>query len=671
MIGAGELRGFWLAMGGHLWLAGLVILALAAIERTLLRGGPARVGSWLWTVSLVVLCVPAAWIAVLLEGALAAWFAQPAAGAFTGGAMLREVIFPTALVSAPSGSALPSIWLVLTLVWAVGGLGLTVVLLRRGRSVAADVTTVEPVMGKRLAAAAGRAGIDRRRIVLTGGTCMPHARGLLWPRVVVPGALVDALEIEELAAVLAHEQAHLRRRDPARWLVCRIALPIFWFFPLTWLVLRRLRRSAEMACDEAVLRAGFSPTVYARAIARTVQLGVGSGSPEPAWALARAPRTEIRQRLQAIRNPVKETKMSKSRIAVAATVLVLAAAVAAASPEGPLPQNEIRAFAEIAPNQREQEFENLLGLRGVGRELDFETTDTLRNVLLRLARVGAFGVEFEDHEVASEVVTLRLEDTTVGEALAHLARSYGLSYVVESRRDLLVRRAPPVESKRFPQEPQWKGGPRVFPEGPYRVGGENQAPDRIHHVAPVYPPEARAAGLQGVVILEARIDEEGNVRDVDVLRGLGLGLDEAAREAVRQWKYTPSLYNGEPVEVLLTVTVQYQLRDEAGAAGVIRERAADPRQVGGAVAAPKPVRQVDPIYPEEAREAGLEGEVWIEAVVQQDGSVTGARILRGLNEAMDRAALAALEQWRFEPGTENGEPVPVEAVFTMTFRLNE
>ena len=104
------------------------------------------------------------------------------------------------------------------------------------------------------------------------------------------------------------------------------------------------------------------------------------------------------------------------------------------------------------------------------------------------------------------------------------------------------------------------GGPPVIDQGPMRVGGEIQAPERIVYVPPEYPELARRARLAGVVILEATIDREGRVTNVNILRGLGLGLDEAAVKAVEQWMYTPTFYNGRPVEVLLTVTVQFQLQ---------------------------------------------------------------------------------------------------------------
>jgi protein TonB len=103
------------------------------------------------------------------------------------------------------------------------------------------------------------------------------------------------------------------------------------------------------------------------------------------------------------------------------------------------------------------------------------------------------------------------------------------------------------------------GGPPIIDQGPMRVGGDIQEPERIHYVNPVYPELARRARMEGFVILTAIIDRQGDVKEVEITRGLGLGLDVAALDAVRQWKYTPTFYNGRPVEVILTVTVVFQL----------------------------------------------------------------------------------------------------------------
>jgi protein TonB len=97
------------------------------------------------------------------------------------------------------------------------------------------------------------------------------------------------------------------------------------------------------------------------------------------------------------------------------------------------------------------------------------------------------------------------------------------------------------------------------PPDPIRPGGDVSFPERTTYVPPVYPEVARAARVEGTVILEATIDAAGVVRDVRVLRSVPL-LDQAAIAAVRQWRYRPTHLNGVPVPVLLTVTVTFTMR---------------------------------------------------------------------------------------------------------------
>jgi protein TonB len=97
------------------------------------------------------------------------------------------------------------------------------------------------------------------------------------------------------------------------------------------------------------------------------------------------------------------------------------------------------------------------------------------------------------------------------------------------------------------------------PAAPLRVGTGVTAPTKLHHVAPIYPPVALAAGREGTVVLEAVIGEDGRVRDLRVLRPVAL-LDQAAIDAVRQWRFTPTLLNGQPVPVIMSVTVGFHLK---------------------------------------------------------------------------------------------------------------
>ena len=97
------------------------------------------------------------------------------------------------------------------------------------------------------------------------------------------------------------------------------------------------------------------------------------------------------------------------------------------------------------------------------------------------------------------------------------------------------------------------------PQAPVRVGGNIRPPTKIKDVKPVYPSIAQSARVQGVVIIEATIGPDGKVNDARVLRSIPL-LDQSALDAVRQWQFTPTLLNGVPVPVIMTVTVNFTLQ---------------------------------------------------------------------------------------------------------------
>jgi len=92
------------------------------------------------------------------------------------------------------------------------------------------------------------------------------------------------------------------------------------------------------------------------------------------------------------------------------------------------------------------------------------------------------------------------------------------------------------------------------------VGGDVSRPVRISGVEPRYPEAARAARIEGTVILSCVVDRSGRVGEIEVLRGAALGLTEAAVEAVRTWVYRPGELNGKPVDVRFVVTVRFGLK---------------------------------------------------------------------------------------------------------------
>jgi TonB family protein len=194
--------------------------------------------------------------------------------------------------------------------------------------------------------------------------------------------------------------------------------------------------------------------------------------------------------------------------------------------------------------------------------------------------------------------------------------------------------------------------------------GDIKPPKLVKQVNPVYPEEARKNGVEGVVILEAKADEQGNVVDARVLRSAA-GLDGAAVDAVKQWKYEPMIIDGKPRKVIFTVTVRFSLKD----GGTLKALDAFSR---GAVRAekdiqpPKLIKEVAPIYPEAARLAQVQGVVILGVKTDEQGRVADTVVLRSI-PLLDQAAMDAVKQWIYEPFLRDGKAVPV--VFTVTVRF--
>lgn len=110
------------------------------------------------------------------------------------------------------------------------------------------------------------------------------------------------------------------------------------------------------------------------------------------------------------------------------------------------------------------------------------------------------------------------------------------------------------------------GGVVGIPEGPpdgragaMALAGNIDPPVKVYYPQPLYTEEARRAGIQGVVILEAVVDADGTVRNVKILKGLPMGLDQSAVDAVMTWKYRPATMEGRPVPVYFTFTISFSL----------------------------------------------------------------------------------------------------------------
>jgi TonB family protein len=211
-------------------------------------------------------------------------------------------------------------------------------------------------------------------------------------------------------------------------------------------------------------------------------------------------------------------------------------------------------------------------------------------------------------------------------------------------------------------------------EEPVRAIGEIKAPRIIKRVDPVFPEDARRARVEGVVILEATTDIFGRVKTVKVLRSIPM-LDQAAMDAVRQWIYEPIVINGRPREVIFTTSVTFQIEEgQPSARAEVTKGEELPRikpiRITSEIQQPKMIKQVEPVYPQIARQARVEGTVILEATTDIYGRVQDVKILRSI-PLLDQAAVDAVKQWVYEPFLVNGKPREVSFTTTVVFELDK
>jgi TonB family protein len=200
----------------------------------------------------------------------------------------------------------------------------------------------------------------------------------------------------------------------------------------------------------------------------------------------------------------------------------------------------------------------------------------------------------------------------------------------------------------------------------------------VYKVDPVYPPEAKAAHVQGIVVLHALISKTGDVENLKVVSGAPM-LTSSAIDAVRQWKYTPYMLGGETMEVETTISVNFSLNDPAPppAQGATNDHHGAPyeydgvpvRRIGGSVTQPELIYKVDPVFSAEAKKAKFNGLVLVNLIVDAKGKPQNVHVLRGVGMGLDEKALKAVKAYKFKPATELGKPVPVGLNVEVNFQI--
>lgn len=434
------------------------------------------------------------------------------------------------------------------IVWSAGfSVGLIVLLIgtvRLARMTARATRVVDGTWASSARAVAASYGLRDDVVLLQTDVLFLLATwGLRPARVLLPSQSRDWTR-ERIHVVLCHELAHVSRRD---WLVLMAAqgmLAALWFNPLMWVACRLLRQDSELACDDAVLERNVEAVDYAEhlvAIARECR--------RPGWtwvpALAMARRSSFERRIAAMLNPRLDRSPLSRRSVAATAALLLTVTLSVAS---------LRAI-QAQPAALSGTVYDVTGAVLPGVVLTLQDAQ-LGKATATTDPAGRFtfpGIGTGEYVLSTSLPGFRelRQDVTLATA-PDWDRAVTLQ-VGDMRETISVseRRLPPSTPSASAANP-----PRV------RVGGNIRAPRKELDVHPTYPAAMREAGREGTVPIEAVIGRDGTVTTVRVLSAqVHPDFAIAAVDAVRQWRFSPTLLNGTPVEVVMNVSVRFSLSD--------------------------------------------------------------------------------------------------------------
>jgi TonB family protein len=520
----------------------LLLLALAACLAWRRRSAAWR--HWVLSAG-----IGAAIAAMALPVALPTWtVALPSRPVVAAAGGSVEASVSVAPASPGRANRLPLVSSILLLAWgagvAAGAASLLVGTARLGRLTRRAERVQGGPWARLLDEALARGTLARPvEIVITESRTLLATWGIRRPRILLP---CDARSWTEARRriVLAHELAHIRRGDWLAQIAADVLRTLFWFNPLAWLTAARLRRESEQACDDEVLAEGVPAHEYADHlldIARTRRRS-------PAWAsamsMARPSTLERRIFAMLIHTHDRQRPSSRARLVTALALFTVALPVAA-----------IHLLAQGGPAILAVQVFDPTGAVLPGTALTLEDAQGVK----REAVTEASGtVQFEgiapgDYSLEASLSGFRT-----------LRTAFTLAAARDWRRAVTLQVGDLVEtvsvSARRPTTPRPAQAGGVVE--PLRVGGNIRVPKKLNHVPPDYPPSMRDAGLEGVVPMEALIGKDGTVSSVRLLSAqVHPEFARAAEEAVRQWRFSPTLLNGEAVEVRMTVSVRFSLTD--------------------------------------------------------------------------------------------------------------
>jgi len=541
----------WLAVALEISWKSAAILAVACAVSLLLRRAPAALRHAVWVLALgSLLLLPAllvllpAWRPAALPGVLSGARAGVsttqgvASQRYTG---LQSTLRSTLPSTPPSPRQSTQPWRIAAFALWMAGAGVCLLRWRNGTRQVARLrkSAVPPQQAVAVLARESATELRLRRpvMVLIGDDAIvPMVTGVLRSAVLLPGEAALWSQ-ERLHIVLLHEMAHIRRRDCVTQALAELVGSLYWFNPLVWLAIRRLRVERERACDDLVLSVGNKASDYAAhllALARPLETGELATA-----AVTMASSSHLEMRLRSILNPQLDRR-ALTRVAGVTALVIAACLVLPLAAMRPLASDARTVSGTVydAAGAVVPEATVVLNNSDAGQK---QTTSTGADGQFSIGPLadGMYRLEVDARGFAPAIRRLKVD----GQHPLRLDITVDLGDVQET---VMVR---------------GKGTPAAAPARPrrVRVGGNVTPAKLIHQTHPDYPESAKSRGVQGDVVLRAVISLDGSVGSMSPAGSPDPELAQAAMNAVRQWRYEPALLNGQPIETATTITVNFQL----------------------------------------------------------------------------------------------------------------
>jgi TonB family protein len=431
---------------------------------------------------------------------------------------------------------------------------------------------------------------------------MPMTFGILRPVIFMPA---DAAQwpADRRHAVLLHELAHVTRHDVATHLLARLAVALYWWNPAVWMAWKQFLKEQERAADDLVLASGARATEYATHLLDVARTLIANPAPV---AVAMARPSQLEGRIAAIldstanrANPGRAFAIFTT-LAAAAIILPFAAAQNYETSRKLLDDSATRTAQVSGPSSSNYGIELIkLGDLESSNHHDAAARDFYARAVQILGKrpeaapaliyLGAAAIldenfaqatDYFDQAQAADPTLVGATSMWKGVVLARKKNWDDARPLFEQALAIEGQSADAVLTMRVFARSLRESGkaaeademrsranamqssntiPPPFTGQAFRVGHGVSAPTLDEKNEAVYSLEARAASLAGTISVSAIVGTDGQAHNLTVVKGLGLGLDEEAVEAIQQWRFKPGRKDREPVNVRAIIEVNFHL----------------------------------------------------------------------------------------------------------------